>query len=218
MRRNFQHLQRQDASSLNLGNDWNDGWINSTLDIVWRAYDKLLSYYKSKDKKPKDESEDEITFALLRHTDIIKGYYPANFKKITFHNQPPDKSKVRNRKNNTNDVGVFFGDEIEKPAFIFEAKKINTLTDKGINPYKEDLEAFLDEYYGSHLSEGGLIAYLHKETPNKMFDLIKKSLKTKLNQAVSFVNRPHKTSKHKKATPNSIQPDFLCHHLVFEML
>ena len=219
MRRNFHKSQRQDASALNLGNDWNEGWINCMFDIVWQSYDRLLKYYKSEGKEAKSQSEDEITFALLRHTDKIKGYYPAKFKKyIEFHNQPPDKSKPRNRKNNTNDIGVFFGNEIEKPAFIFESKKISTLTEKGISSYIEDLQAYLDEYYGSHLSESALIAYLHTGITSTMLDLIKKSIKTKLKQFSKFANRSHQTSEHKKTSNNSGQNDFLCHHLIFEML
>jgi hypothetical protein len=216
LRRNFHNLQRQDASSLKLDDNWNNGWINSTFDIIWQAYDKLLEYYNDKGRVAKTESEDEITFSLLRHTDIVKGFYPAKFRKLKFHNQPPDKSQTRRRKNNTNDIGVFFGNEIEKPAFIFESKKISTLTEKGIDSYKEDLEAFLVEYYGAHLTESALIAYLHKGTPTKMFHLIKNSFKTKLNKFSAFINRPHKTSKHKKIS-NSSHPDFLCHHLIFEM-
>lgn len=217
MRRNYLHNQRQDASSLNLGKQWNEGWVNSMFEIVWQAYDNLLGYYNENSKKIKDESEDEITFALLRHTDIVKDYFPAIFKKLKFHNQPPDKSKPRNRKNNTNDIGVFFAKEIEKPEFIFESKKISTLTENGISSYKEDLDAFLDEYYGLHLSESALIAYLHTGTPENMFELVKNLIKTKLTQFSNSINRPHKTSNHKKTVANAKSPDFLCHHLIFEM-
>lgn len=218
MRRNFHKSQRQDVSALNLGNKWNEGWINCVFDIVWQSYDRLLQYYKDTGKDAKKESEDEITTALLRFTKIIRGSSPAHFEPLDFVNQPPDKSKTRNRKNNTNDVGVFFGNEIEKPAFIFESKKISTLTEKGIASYIEDLQAYLDEYYGSHLSESALIAYLHTGTPTKMFELIKKSIKTKLKQFSTFANRPHQTSEHKKTSSSLDQKDFLCHHLIFEML
>lgn len=218
MRRNFHKIQRQDISVLNLGNEWNEGWINCVFDIVWQAYDKLLPYYKNKGRYPKNESEDEITTALLRFTKIIRGSSPARFEPLDFVNQPPDKSKPRNRKNNTNDIGVFFGNEIEKPAFIFESKKITTLTENGMTSYKEDLEAYLEEYYGSHLSESGLIAYLHNGTTTKMFEIVKKSLKTTLKQFSTFASRPHKTSEHKKTVSSSSKADFLCHHLIFEML
>jgi hypothetical protein len=218
LRRDFHSNQRQDVSALNLGSDWNVGWRNCVFDVVWKAYDQLLQYYKDGSTDAKKQSEDEITTALLRFTKIVRGSSPARFEPLDFVNQPPDKSKTRNRKNNTNDIGVFFGDEIEKPAFIFESKKISTLTEKGIKPYKEDLDAYLEEYYGSHLSESALITYLHKGAPDKMFDLVTKVIKTKLKQFSVFASRPHKTSKHKKTVKNPIQKDFLCHHLVFEMM
>lgn len=217
MRRNFHKSQRQDISALNLGNEWNEGWLNCVFDIIWQSYDRLLQYYKSESKDAKKESEDEITTALLRFTKIVRGASPARFEPLDFVNQPPDKSKPRNRKNNTNDVGVFFGNEIEKPAFIFESKKISTLTEKGVNPYKEDLQAYLEEYYGSHLSESALIAYLHSGTTSTIFELIKKSIKIKLKQFSTFASRPHQTSEHKKTSSSSSQKDFLCHHLIFEM-
>ncbi len=218
LRRNLHKIQRRDISALSLGNEWNEGYLKCVFDIVWQAYDKLLPYYKNKNRKPKNESEDEITTALLRFTKIIRGFSPARFEPLDFVNQPPDKSKPRNRKNNTNDIGVFFGNEIEKPVFIFESKKIKTLTENGISKYKEDLDAYLEEYYGSHLSESALIAYLHNGTTNKMFELIKTSLKTKLKQFSTFANRPHKTSEHKKTSNSSNQTNFRCHHVIFEML
>lgn len=218
MSRNFHKSKRQDVSALNLGNEWNEGWLNCVFGIVWQSFDKLTDYYKERERKAKDESEDEITTALLRFTKIIRGFSPARFEPLDFVNQPPDKSRPRNRKNNTNDVGVFFGNEIEKPAFIFESKKITTLTENGINSYKEDLDAYLEEYYGSHLSESALIAYLHKGTVDKMFSLIKTVFKTQLKNFTSSSKRLHKTSKHKKTVTNAAQTDFLCHHLVFEML
>ncbi|HMS40340.1 MAG TPA: hypothetical protein PKE69_08950 [Pyrinomonadaceae bacterium] len=217
MRRNFHNSQRQDASALNLGNEWNEGWKNCVFDIVWKAYDRLKAYYKSKNVEPKDEIEDDITFALLRNADIVKNFYPANFRKVKIYNQPPDKSKERNRKRNTNDIGVFFGDEIEKSEFIFESKKISTLTVNGIGSYKEDLDAYLEEYYGSHLAESSLIAYLHKGTTVEFFALVEKVIKRKLKQFSLFPSRPHKTSEHKKTVANAKNPKFLCHHLIFEM-
>ena len=113
---------------------------------------------------------------------------------------------------------MFFGNEIEKSAFIFESKKITTLTEKGISKYKEDLYAYLEDYYGSHLSESALIAYLHSGTVDKMFGLIKTVLKTKLTKFSNSSKRPHKSSKHKKLKSKSSQKDFLCHHLIFEMI
>ncbi len=217
MRRNFHNSQRQDASALNLGNEWNEGWLNCVFDIIWQSFDKLTNYYKENTKKAKDESEDEITTALLRFTKIVRGYSPARFEPIDFVNQPPDKSITRNRKNNTNDIGVFFGDEIEKPEFIFESKKISTLTENGIGSYKEDLDAYLEEYYGSHLAESSLIAYLHKGTTSEFFGLVEKVVKKKLKQFSLFPNRPHKISEHKKTVANAKNSDFLCHHLIFEM-
>jgi hypothetical protein len=217
LHRDFLNNQRHDISALNLGKEWNEGWINCVFGIVWQSYDRLMQFYKSESKEAKSESEDEITTALLRFTKIIRGASPARFEPLDFVNQPPDKSKPRNRKNNTNDIGVFFGNEIEKPAFIFESKKISTLTDNGISSYKEDLDAYLEGYYGSHLSESALIAYLHKGTMDEMFNLVKKAIGTKLETFSTFASRPHKISRHKKLVENLTQEDFLCHHLVFEM-
>ncbi len=140
MRRNLHKFQRQDVSALNLGSKWDEGWLPCVIDIVWKSFDKLTDYYKEKERKAKDESEDEITTALLRFTKIVRGYSAARFEPLDFVNQPPDKSQPRNRKNYTNDIGVFFGNEIEKPAFIFESKKIDSLTEKakGFKSYIED--------------------------------------------------------------------------------
>jgi len=221
LRRNFHNSQRRDASALNLSDEWNEGWLNCVFEIAWQAYDELAKYYKkrAKGKKATDESEDEITTAFLRFMNISKSYSPAKFRLLDFVNQPPDKSKPRNRKANTNDIGVFFGNEIEKPKFIFESKKIDTVTKSGIKSYKEDLDIFLEEKYGSHLSESGLIAYLLVKTTKEMFEVIEKSFNKTLT---SFNNlgktkRPHKTSKHKRKSKSALRKDFLCHHLVFEI-
>lgn len=215
MRRNFYNSQRQDVSPLNLGNEWDEDWISCVFETIWQAYDNLMKFYKSSGKKAKDEFENQITSDLVINAedikfDVLEGYSPAEIRKLKLQNQPPDKRK-------SNDIGVFFGID-DKPVFIFEAKKIDILTEKGINSYKEDLDAYLEEYYGSHLSESALIAYLHTGTVDTMFGLIKKVIKTKLTNFYNPSKRPHKTSKHKKIKSGTIEKDFLCHHLIFEMV
>ncbi len=216
MPRNIPEASRPDLSNLNLSDKWNRDWLNCALDIVWQAYDKLMQSYKDKGKNAKTEIENQITSDLILEAqdvkyDVLEGFSAAEFRKIKFQNQPPDKRK-------SNDFGVFFGND-DKAVFIFEAKKIDSLTDKakGIKSYIEDLKAYLNEYYISHLPESALIAYLHTGTSDKMFELIEKILKTKLKKYTYFANRPHKTSEHKKTSSTSIQPNFLCHHLIFEM-
>lgn len=214
MRRNFHKSQRQDASALNLGNEWGEDWKNCVFEIVWKAYDKLIQFYKDNGRDAKKEIEDQITSDLVLNAndikhDVLEGYSPDNIRKLQFHHQPPDVKK-------SNDIGVFLGAN-DKLVFIFESKKISTLTEKGIAKYIEDLQAYLDEYYGSHLSESALITYLHMGTTSTMFELIKKSIKTKLKQVSKFTSRPHKKSEHKKTSSSSSESDFLCHHLIFEM-
>lgn len=214
MRRNFHNSQRQDASALNLGNEWNEGWVTRVFETIWQSYNKLMHSYKEKGENAKDKIENLISSDLVRYAndikhDVLKGYSSTIIRKLQFHNQPPDERK-------SNDIGVFMGVE-DKPKFIFEAKKINTLTEKGIGSYIEDLKSYLSEYYGSHLSESALIAYLHTGTVNEIFELIEKVKKTTLTQFSAFNNRPHKTSKHSKIVANAKNPDFLCHHLIFEM-
>jgi hypothetical protein len=215
LRRNFQETHRLDASALNLGNEWNEGWLNCVFNTIWQAYDKLMLAYKSEGKDIKKETENSISSDLVRYANhikysVLKGYSTAHVQKLEFHNQPPDKKK-------SNDIGVFFGIKNNKPSFIFEAKKITLrLTKSGIKDYLEDLNSYLTEYYISHLSESALIAYLHIGTVNKMFELIEKSLNRKLKNFSA--NRPHKTSEHTKTSSTSSQPNFLCHHLIFEML
>lgn len=217
VRRNFHNTPRQDISVWNLGYEWNEGWLNCTFDIIWQAYERLFTYYKNKTIDVKTNSEDEITAALLRFTKIVRGFSPGRFEALDFVNQPPDKSRPRIRKGNTNDIGVFFGEEIEKPEFIFESKKIETVTEKGIKSYVDDLDAYLTEYYGSHLWQSGLIAYLLNGTTQKMFNAIRTSLNTKLKQFSGLTSRPHKTSSHKKTNSNAAVPNFICHHLIFDM-
>lgn len=179
-----------------------------------------MQFYKDKGKNAKDEIENQITSNLVitandvKH-DVLEGFSTAEFRKLQFHNQPPDERKY-------NDIGVIFGFD-DKPVFIFEAKKIETLQEtaksyRSISSYKKDLERFLTGYYGAHLPESALIAYLHIGTTDKMFELIKKVLKTNLRKFTAFANRPHKTSEHRKTSPASSKPKFLCHHLIFEML
>jgi hypothetical protein len=193
---------------------WGDDWVTCVMEIVWEAYDLLRQYYDDKGIKFVDESEDEITFALLRYIDQVKDYSPTSFKIVKFHNQPPDKSQPRNRKRNTNDIGVFFESEVEKPVFIFEAKKINRLTESGIKSYLEDLQAFLNGNYGSHLSESALIAYISSAQQDIFFKILEKSLRKKISAFSRISRRFHKISKHKK-TGNLSQQKFICHHLVF---
>lgn len=218
MHRNFHKSQRQDVSILSLGNEWNEGWKIRVFETIWQAYDKLMEFYKVNGKNAKDEIENQITSDLVLNAndvkyDVLEGFPPTETRKLQFHNQPPDEKK-------SNDIGVFLGVD-NKPVFIFESKKIESLSEKqdwrGILSYQKDLQAYLDEYYGSHLPESALIAYLHIGTTDKMFELIKTSIKTKLKQFSKFASRPHKTSKHKKTISSSANKDFLCHHLIFEM-
>jgi hypothetical protein len=92
---------------------------------------------------------------------------------------------------------------------------------KAVSAYVDDIrQQFLTCRYAPFCGEGAMLGYLLSGTTADTFTNIGGTVPCKLEQHSKFPNRPHKTSRHRRAVPaaKSYPADFLCHHLLLEFL
>ncbi|MGK7878813.1 MAG: hypothetical protein AB4060_01735 [Crocosphaera sp.] len=104
-------------------------------------------------------------------------------------------------------------------SYPIEAKVLSS--DGEVAEYiKEINENFLTCRYAPFSSEGGMLGYLLKGSPDQAFTNIEKKTPCTLSDHPDFPNRHHKISDHQRSIPES-KPyplNFRCHHLILEVM
>jgi hypothetical protein len=99
-----------------------------------------------------------------------------------------------------------------------EAKVLRRPDD--VAEYLGDLtEKYLGCLVGPYCPEGGLIGYLVEGDPNAAFDAIAAGINQPMASHLSFAERPHRTSDHKRVVPEGkpFSAAFRCHHLIMQL-
>jgi len=199
---------------------WTDDLINTLLNVIWEAYDRLLIQFAS--QIAWDEEYDDLERSITQEfeREIRRGrnaYLPCDIQHGPYEKETRAKAPAQPPQY---DLAFVFTDDT-RLMWPLEAKVLKTdkATDAGLNEYiKAIKENYLTCRYAPLSNSGAMLGYLKVGNPDSIFANIATGLSCTLN-SYSPLPRHHKTSDHIRAVPTgkNYPPDFHCHHLVLVM-
>lgn len=208
----------EDPEYVNLAKEWPLNLTKIALELIWQGYEILEEDILSQIdvKQANKQIEKSISSFLERRIHRImtgdESFYvqhevPETETSYSDQAQPP-----------TYDI-AFILIANERIILPLEAKVLHS--DGKVAEYiKEINENFLTCRYAPFSSEGGMLGYLLKGSPDKAFKNIEKKTPCILSDNPDFSNRHHKISDHQRSVPES-KPyplNFRCHHLILEII
>lgn len=184
---------------------------------LWEAYDLL---------------QKEVLSSLVRHSDdyvlecSITDELEPRIRRSLTGDEPYDVQHASNewatRLPNSDRPPVydiaFFLHSNSQTKWPVEAKVLRTPGQ--VAAYVDDLiDQFLTCRYAPFSSEGAMVGYLLKGTPDAALKAIARRIPCTLADYSDAPGRPHKTSDHMRSVPAGQQspPRFRCHHLIFSI-
>ncbi|MGA2175770.1 MAG: hypothetical protein ABSH38_12400 [Verrucomicrobiota bacterium] len=201
------------ASFVSLAGSWCRDQSAILLGFVWAAYDQLIPDTSRIDSRDLERSITQLLEARIRRA--MSGDEPFYIQHGPYERetmkpppaQPPQYDLAFVLNANERVMWPLEAKVVEKPAAVVE--------------YANEIQQqFLTCRYAPFCGEGAMLGYLLSGTSADTFNNIAVKISCKLENHPSFTTRSHKTSRHRRQVPvgKTYPPDFLCHHLILELL
>lgn len=181
------------------------------LELVWRAYDLLLSndLQKVAFKADDEAREESLNFLLAVRIDLCKGNAP-----FYVAHQPPEQSKRKRGRGRSPqpDIGFVL---YEHPRAVWPMEGKVLMHDRDVSAYIGEIEEnFVKARYATFSIEGAMLGYLIDGDSEKALLNISNDLGAELRKHIHFAKRPHRLSDHTRTSSPQMSPNFVCHHLL----
>ncbi len=187
------------------------------LDLAWQGYDRMLSQDLSvvpfsMTGEVKEESLNDLL--ALRIDQCKSGDEP-----FYVQHQPPEQTKRKRGRGRSPqpDIGFTLYD-YPRTVWPLEGKVL--AHDADVDPYMNEIKNnFVTCRYATFSSEGAMLGYLLRGSPERTFAAIADQLQQALMKHPHFLDRPHRISNHhREEVPHPNSPvEFMCHHLLLHI-
>jgi hypothetical protein len=199
------------ADFVALAAEWCEGQSALLLGFVWQAYDALTAAMPRVDRADMERSitqvlEPRIHQAMTGDETFYVQHGPYEREtKMPPPAQPP-----------CYDIAFVLHSD-QRIMWPLEAKVLKT--DGNVRAYVADVrDQFLSCRYAPFSSEAAMLGYVLSGDPDVAFRNIASRVPCRMEAHPSFLNRPHRVSKHTRRPPSgkSYPSRFACHHLLLE--
>ncbi len=208
----------EDAEYVNLVKEWPLNLTKTALKLVWQGYEILEEDILSKVDCTKANKEIEKSISSLLERRIRRRMTGYETFDVQHEVSELETSYSDQAQPPTYDI-AFILIANERIILPLEAKVLHS--DGKVAEYiKEIKDNFLTCRYAPFSSEGGMLGYLLKGSPDQAFTNIEQKIPCTLSNHPDFFNYHHKTSDHQRNVPQdkSYPSNFRCHHLILEII
>ena len=196
--------------------EWAGSVAVQVLDWVWRGFDAVREkYLNSADLtlQTPEQLERNLTEFHFLEICLIWARENGGFSSVQPCHESPELASrsSASAKPPAYDLG-FVHIENRRWKWPIEAKVLSTAG--AVGDYLKDVrEKFIAGVAAPFVGEGGMIGYLLKGSPGKVFDKLASELGQSLSPVADFKTRQHRSSHHERANA----PALRLHHLVMEL-
>lgn len=208
---------RDTPDFVEVAKSWREDAITILVGLVWQGYDLLREEVLSEIdcNQAEEQLERSITQLLERRIRrFMTGYEPFDVQHEVYEWESRQSAQAQPPQYDI----AFFLRANDRIIWPLEAKVLSS--DGSVAPYIRDIQnEFLTCRYAPFSSEGGMLGYLFSGEPSRAFSNIEANVSCTLNHHPEFLNRDHKTSRHRRSVPSDKQypADFCCHHLILRI-
>ncbi len=201
-----------------LATNWQTDAITVLLNLIWQGYDLCQVDVLSKINLPQadDQLERDITQCLSLYVEQVKpDFAPFFIRSEWFEMETREPSPARPKQYDL----VFVWSNPINPRIVWPVEAKVLRSDASVTEYvKEITRNYLTCRYAPLSSEGGMLGYLLKGTPEIAFENIAKAVPCVLSDHPNFSERHHKTSDHQRTVPkDKTYPAKFCCHLLLQL-
>jgi hypothetical protein len=194
-----------------LAGTWCQDQSARVLDLIWQAYDQMLTDKTSIDERDLERSITQILEPRIHRR--MSGNEPffiqhGPYERETMKSAPAQPPQY--------DLAFILRAD-ERIMWPIEAKVLRTV--RSVSDYARDIqEEYLKCRYAPFSSEGAMVGYLLSGAPIDAFRNIAKKVPCELEDHPGFPSRPQKLSNHVRSVPTgkAYPSTFRCHHLMLE--
>jgi hypothetical protein len=201
-----------------ISSEWPTELITEVMGFVWCGYDLIKDDIFSRVDCSQANKQIEKNINSLLQLRINRAM-TGNESFEVQHEVPEFETSYSNQAQPPSYDIAFILRANERIIFPLEAKVLRT--DRYLSQYINEINAnFLTCRYAPFSSEAGMLGYLLKGEPQKVFDNIDKSLNCVLSHHPDFPDCEHRTSDHQRTVPvgKNYPGNFRCHHLLLKVV
>lgn len=199
-----------DDESHRLAENWAAGITFQALDWTWRSFDALRENVLSQVdfKQPLDQLERDLTSKHFIEINRLFAAETEGLSSIIPHHEFPENESAPggSGKPPASDLS-FIWYHNQRVSWPIEAKVLKT--PGTLAEYLGDTAKFENGIAAPFVGEGAQVAYLLSGTTSDFFSNLSGKLASPLQPVAEFSTRPHRASRHTRATA----PDLRLHHL-----
>ena len=198
------------AESYQQAQEWADAVAMQVLDWTWQAFDSLRSSVLSRIdfRQPLDQLERDLTAHHFREIQRVWAQQTEGYSALSPHHEWPEMASrsPAPAKPPAYDIAFVWSDN-PRVAWTIEAKVVPTTGT--LAQYLGDTAKFASGTAAPLVTEGAQVAYLLSGVADVFFSNLSTALSLRLDSVTEFVNRPHRSSMHMRASA----PDLRLHHM-----